>query len=104
MEEKPNIAPSFADALKKNIFELTDNKNNKAVWRDIQKKSEEDAIKIAMRGSVDEDANKVYSHKTYPVDVFISIKVFFIKKYVIKSRTSRRAFRNLLFFHPKFKI
>ena len=62
MEEKPNIAPSFADALKKNIFELTNIKNNKAVWRDIQKESEEDAIKIAMRRSVDEDANKVYPY------------------------------------------
>ena len=45
MEERPDITPSFADALKKNIFELTDNENNNAVWGHIQKESKEDVIK-----------------------------------------------------------
>lgn len=65
MEERPNIIPSFADALKQNIFELTDNENNNAVWGHIQKESEEDAIKIAMKRSINEDVNKVRSRKKY---------------------------------------
>ena len=103
MEEKPNVALSFADALKKNISELTDKENNNAVWRNIQKESEEDAIKIAMRRSMDEDVNKVYSRKTNPDSRCIYIyKSVFYKKNVIKSRTSRRAFRNLLFLVQSF--
>jgi hypothetical protein len=96
MEEKPNIAHSFADALKKNIsFELTDNENDNSVWRNIQNESEEDALKIAMRRSMDD---KVYSRKTNPDSKCIYIyKSVFYKKNVIK-RTSRRAFKKSLIF------
>ena len=78
MEERPNIIPSFADALKKNIFEPTDNENNNAVWGHIQEQSEEDAIKIAMKRSINEDVHKVHSRKKIQIIAFVSIKVYYV--------------------------